>query len=287
MSLIGIDIGGSHITAGKILASRSGFSTSSKLSKSFDSRLASDELIRGWADVIREVAGSEVDLRLGIAFPGPFDYKNGISLIKDQDKFRSLFGLSIKNLLAVELQIDTSQIKFINDAEAFLLGEFLAGKAKGVDKAMGITLGTGLGTSLKVGEVIKDAKLWQSPFKNGIAEEYLNTGWFVQEATEAFGIELRNVKELVDKKELGKERAALFKQFGRNLGEFLLPYLIRIQADTLVIGGKISRAFALFLPETQKYLNANQCTTELAISNLGEDAGLIAAAGLFSAQHNE
>jgi glucokinase len=45
---------------------------------------------------------------------------------------------------------------------------------------MGLTLGSGLGSSLKKGCKISDAGLWSSPFKEGIAEDYLGTGWFVQ-----------------------------------------------------------------------------------------------------------
>ena len=36
---------------------------------------------------------------IGIAIPGPFDYGNGISLIKDLEKYESLYGTNIKETL--------------------------------------------------------------------------------------------------------------------------------------------------------------------------------------------
>jgi glucokinase len=45
-------------------------------------------------------------VRIGISMPGPFDYENGICLIKGQNKYEALYGLYIKGLLADKLGIE-------------------------------------------------------------------------------------------------------------------------------------------------------------------------------------
>src|SRR5690606_4374061 len=126
------------------------------------------------------------DLHIGIAMPGPYDYENGISLISEQGKMKSLYGLSVKNLLADALRIPPAQIQFTNDAESFLKGEVFAGVGKGFSNTLGLTLGTGLGSAIHVEDVVKDAKLWTAPFRDGIAEDYLGTDWFIEFVREEF-----------------------------------------------------------------------------------------------------
>lgn len=85
---------------------------------------------------------------IGIAMPGPFDYLTGICLMKNVNKYESLYGLNIKQELSDRLGIDVQNIVFRNDSEAFLAGEMRFGAGKGLKKGIGITLGTGLGTSI-------------------------------------------------------------------------------------------------------------------------------------------
>jgi len=213
--------------------------------------------------------------------PGPYDYPNGISLIQDQGKMKSLYKLSVKNLLAESLGIASGQIQFTNDAEAFLLGESLAGSAKAFKNSLGTTLGTGLGSAIKVGEVVIDAKLWTAPFRDGIAEDYLGTNWFIREAKKQFNLTISGVKELGESESIQQEADILFEIFGKALGEFLLPYLIRLQSEAVILGGKIALKNARFLPATSQYLIQHGCLAKIKISTLGEQAALIGACQLF------
>ena len=53
-------------------------------------------------------------------------------------------------------ELDPAWIRFLNDAEAFLLGESVAGAARGHAPRVGITLGTGLGSAfLADGEIVR------------------------------------------------------------------------------------------------------------------------------------
>ena len=132
--------------------------------------------------------------KIGIAMPGPFDYENGISYIKDQNKYEALYGLNIKEQLAKKLEISISDISILNDAACFLQGEVFGGAGQGFKRVMGLTLGTGFGSARSVDGKTDDADLWCSPYREGIAEDYLSTRWFLKQYKEISGKLVKNVK---------------------------------------------------------------------------------------------
>jgi glucokinase len=276
-NLIGIDIGGSHISAAQVQLGKNAAVISDFYEADVDTFGTAESIISAWTRVIEKAAGESSHFQLGIAMPGPYDYENGVSLIKDQGKMASIYQLSVKDLLAESLGISPCQIAFTNDAEAFLSGESFAGAGRDFKNSIGITLGTGLGSAIKVHEVVKDAKLWTAPFRDGIAEDYLGTSWFRSFALEQYGIEIAGVKELLDQGFDSSISAKIFETFGHTFGEFLFPYLIRLHTEGVVLGGKISLASARFLPFTQQYLETMGYPVAFKISEFGEKSALIGA----------
>lgn len=277
MKLIGVDIGGSHISAANVVFDENAAHVSGFSEADVDALGTADEILDSWTDVITKSIQDPEFSRIGIAMPGPYDYLNGISLIKEQGKMGSLYGLSVKNLLASRLGIDPQQIEFTNDAEAFLAGESHAGAGQSFQNSIGITLGTGLGSAIKVQNNIQDAKLWTAPFRSGIAEDYLGTAWFLKYAKDKFGKEIFGVRELVQS-EFDEDQANLiFEEFGNTLGEFLHPYLLRYQIEGVVLGGKVSLASERFLGFTHNYLIRNGYDVPIEVSQLGEKSALIGA----------
>ncbi|MEN2282731.1 ROK family protein [Algoriphagus sp. SE2] len=275
--LIGVDIGGSHISAARVQFGNGEAVLSDFHEAEVDTFKDKNSIIAAWSNVISAVADKAKDIKVGIAMPGPYDYKSGISLIKDQRKMASLYQKSVKNLLAEKLGVSPVQLEFTNDAEAFLLGESLAGSGKEFQNSIGITLGTGLGSAIKVYDVVKDGKLWTAPFRDGIAEDYLGTSWFKNIAQEQFGIQISGVKDILEEDFDSEISRKIFDEFGKSLGEFLFPYLIRLQAEGVVLGGKISLASEKFLPSTNSYLKLMGYSVPFKISALGEKAALIGA----------
>lgn len=275
MCLIGVDIGGSHISAAKVELKDREARIFDFVEADVDAFGSVDKILKTWSELILKAAGNATDFRIGIAMPGPYDYFNGISLIKDQGKLLSLYGLSVRNLLAERLEIIPEKIVFINDAEAFLSGESYAGAGRDFQNSIGITLGTGLGSAIKVYEVVKDAKLWTAPFRTGIAEDYLGTGWFIRFAKEQFGKEITGVKDLLGAGFDEEITNSIFEEFGITLGEFLFPYIIRLHSEGVVLGGKVSLAADRFLPVTHKYLAHRGYNLPIKVSPLGEKSALI------------
>jgi glucokinase len=277
MELVGVDIGGSHISAARVDLGDRAASFKDFYEADVDTFGEKEGIISAWAEVIKEAAGKSTNYKVGIAMPGPYAYENGISLIREQGKMASLYQLSVKNLLAEGLRIPSSQIAFTNDAEAFLAGESFAGAGRDFQNSIGITLGTGLGSAIKVHDVVKDGKLWTAPFRDGIAEDYLGTAWFKKYALEQFGVEISGVKELLDSDFDTEISKNVFETFGRSLGEFLFNYLVRLHAEGVVLGGKISLASAHFLPTTQHYLEMMGYPVPFRVSEHGEKSALIGA----------
>ncbi|MBN7812675.1 ROK family protein [Algoriphagus sp. H41] len=277
MQLLGMDIGGSHASVARILWDGTDAEISKPCEADVDTFQSAGEIVKAWADLVRQAAGSEGDIRLGIAMPGPFDYPNGVSLMIDQGKMKALYGLSVKDLLAESLGIDPAHISFTNDAEAFLLGESLAGAGRGFKNSVGLTLGTGLGSAFKVGEKVWDAKLWTAPFRDGIAEDYLGTDWIRRYTAERFGARVTGMKELLSGG-FGREvEEGVLSEFGKSLGEFLYPYLAEMQLTGLVLGGKISLASERFLPYTRAYLDGRGQALDVRVGELGERAAMLGA----------
>jgi len=277
---LGVDIGGSHITAALIdLEKRTLIENSIKRS-AVNSQESKEVILDAWVEIINDAFdGLPFESRLiGIAMPGPFDYELGVSLIKDQDKFKSLYQVNVKDELAKRLDIPSENIHFINDAAGFLQGEVFAGAAKGNANVLGLTLGTGLGSSLCINHKATDAALWNSPFLDGIAEDYLATRWFVKRYSQLSGISLDGVKELVSAAKTDHLATQVFMEFGYNLAQFLIPIINKHKIDTVIVGGNIAQAFNEFSPELIATLKGNDIYAGIKISELKEHAALIGAA---------
>jgi glucokinase len=281
MEIIAADIGGTHISAATITW-KDGFAKVNRITqREVDTLQDADHIIHEWAECILPLVDSKAVNYLGISMPGPFDYDNGISLIQTQGKMRSLFGRSVKDLISEKLNIPRENIRITNDAECFLKGEGLVGAGKGYTSLIGLTLGTGLGSAIQIEEVTKDAKLWTAPFRDGIAEDYLGTGWFVSQAKQKFGMEIKGVKELLFDSSSRSNSDEIFNEFGRTLGEFLLPYLLRLKTQQVILGGKVALAHQRFLPATFTYLKNYGVFIPIEISLLGESAALIGASSSY------
>ncbi|WP_343523265.1 ROK family protein [Pedobacter sp.] len=277
---LGVDIGGSHITAALVdLETRTLVKDSIKRSP-VDSQESKEVILSAWCDIINKAFKNIKNgaRNVGIAMPGPFNYNEGISLIKEQDKFKALYQINVKEELSKRLDIPADQIHFINDAAGFLQGEVFAGAAKGNTNVLGLTLGTGLGSSLCLNYKAFDADLWNSEFLDGIAEDYLATRWFVKRFNQLSGKVVAGVKELVEMVETNHHATMVFMEFGNNLAHFLIPIIRQHKIDTVIIGGNIAQSFNAFAPELIATLKGNDIETEIKISELKEHAALIGAA---------
>lgn len=281
--VVGIDIGGSHITAGIVDLKSREVLPATLIREYVNSKDSAEKIIDAWAYVINKLFNEQpqASRKIGMAMPGPFDYENGICLIQGVDKFESLFGLNIKKLLSDKLKIEAENILMMNDASCFLKGEIFGGAAVDCDNVLGVTLGTGLGSARFYNGKIFDGDLYCSAFKNGIAEDYLSSRWFLKQYKDLTGESVKNVKELREKNSENTSIKLLFSEFGKNLGQALSGYAQKHNCDTIIIGGNIANSWELFFHETKAILDIHQKKITVKKAVLGEEGALIGAASLW------
>lgn len=73
----------------------------------------------------------------------------------------------------------------------------------------------------------------------------------------------------------------LFDVYGEELAQFAGPVLTRFNADVLVLGGNISRAYPLFGPALERRFAADGIRVAVRTSALLDHAAMIGAASLF------
>ncbi|MCL2104096.1 MAG: ROK family protein [Kiritimatiellaeota bacterium] len=288
--LMGIDVGGSHVTAAMIDAESFEMLPGSERRRHIDTHGVPDVVLSVFVEAARASAGAlwENVEGIGLAFPGPFDYLNGICLITpEQNKFTKCYGVNVRQELAARLAFD-KPITFLNDAAAFAIGEYFAGGAKGSARALVITLGTGFGASFLAegrpvvtgGLVPEGGELWDQPFKDGIADDTFSTRGLLKAWKDTTGEEAAGVREIAEAARCGDARAAaVFDAFGADLAVFLAPWFARFGVDSLVVGGNIANALDLFVLAFAQGLQAcevNEVTVKPSL--LGENAQIIGAA---------
>ncbi|RXM52320.1 hypothetical protein BOQ64_09730 [Chryseobacterium sp. CH25] len=275
-NILGIDIGGSHITLAQVDPEKREIITSTYVREhvnSFDDR---ETIFSAWTSAIEKGAHNlaKSDLLIGIAMPGPFDYENGISLM-EQGKFMDILHVNIKEELAKRLSTSTKQIHFVNDAAAFMEGEVFGGCVQGFKRVFGVTLGTGLGTTFYNGEFATDEDLWDSPFKDSICEDYLATRWFVNRYKELTGEQISGSKDLLDMPlEIQKQ---VFDEYADSFSDFIVKYVDHYKPEVLVLGGNIAKAYPHFEQRFIQNLKENNITLQVKISAIFEDAAILGA----------
>ncbi len=213
---------------------------------------------------------------ISFAFPGPADYPNGIiGDLGNLSGFRG--GIALADMLKEQFRIPV----FIqNDGDLYAYGEALGGilpeintqSEKKFKNLIGVTLGTGFGAGLVhdgtliTGDNSIASEVWLiansiSPDKN--AEEGVSTRAIINTYKNLSGekdkdlmpVDIYNIA--LGKLE-GDSEAALnaFKEFGKHLGDSLAT-LITLFDGIVVIGGGITGASMLFMPEAMDVLRGN------------------------------
>lgn len=288
---IGVDIGARHVGCVALDLKRGEMIPGSDSRLSLDSFADADTIFKTWASALESTL-SRIDAEqlagIGFAMPGPFDYRNGISQM--EHKYPRLFGREIAGEIRRRVHFDDdTRVRFLNDATSFAVGEAWLGKGSCCRKVLAITLGTGLGSAfiddgvpvVSGEEAPAEGCLWHLPFRYGNADQFFTTRWFVKAHADRFGGKVSGAKEVAELADTGDTAAlAIFERFGANLAGFLAPWLLKFQADVLVIGGRITRAYRFFGPPMEAGLKSEGVKTIIKIADKKERAAMIGAARL-------
>ncbi|WP_158542177.1 ROK family protein [Pedobacter chinensis] len=277
--ILGVDIGGSHITSALVDVTSGQIIEGSWKRERIDSQSGAEAIIAAWCTVMQDsLLCAEHSGKIAIAMPGPFDYTKGISYMKGMGKFDALYEQNVRALILGRLSKVASEVYFINDAGCFLQGEITHGEASKYKKVMGFTIGTGFGSASGNEGVATDADYWQYPFLGGICEDFFSSKWFVSKYVEYSGKLVINVKDLIENADNANPLFQIFDEFSINLGTFLARIFKDHHFECVVLGGNISKASPLFLPQLQYHLKVRSMAVPIIISKKGENAALIGAA---------
>ena len=226
---VGVDIGGSHISCALIDLDRMEIREETLTEMPVDNQATSGEIIETWSAAIgKSMQGIDPGQIMGIGFamPGPFDYVNGISLIRGVSKYEKLYGIDVGKEIRKSLGLKSGQsVRFINDASAFAIGEARAGKAAGAARSMVITLGTGIGSAfirngvpVVTGDSVPEKGwVYHLNYRDSIADNYFSTRWFLQRYKEVTHREVDGVKSMVREAAKNEHIMEIFKEFGTSL----------------------------------------------------------------------
>lgn len=154
-------------------------------------------------------------------------------------------------------------IFFCNDAKAAITGEANYGAGKEFDRVMGITLGTGLGsgfivkgTSLSKGQGIPpNAELFPFEFNGKKADDFFSTRGLIERFKKR-GLYYGNVADVTKNIQHGDIfLIKVFREFGKDLGQFLCPFIDDFAADILIVLGGIANALDYFRSELEAQID--------------------------------
>jgi glucokinase len=293
MLIPALEVGGSHVTAAVVDLSTGRVLEPTRSRRALDADGPATDVIRTLLEVAAPVAAAAGrNATLGVAIPGPFDYARGIGRFEGVAKFESLTGLDVGAALRAGLDGIVARVAFLNDADAFVLGEWAWGAAAGHRRVAGVTLGTGVGSGfLDEGRVVVDGPLVPPdgsvhllPIDGMPLEEAVSRRALLRRARLAIE-EFPEDADVIDVAMLaraGDRRARrVFDDAFAVLGSALAPWLARFEASVLVVGGSMAGSWDLVRPPLVGALRrAEPALAGLAVRRAAnpEDSALIGAA---------
>jgi glucokinase len=236
-SLIGVDLGGTKVAAGKI----AGGSVIEQITEKLDQK--SDDPMDA-VGIIIKLIGQLMDDRvtgIGVGVPGLVDRESGT--VYDVLNIRNWKEIPLKSILEKEYHIPV----FIdNDSNCFAMGEYRYGAFAGHPDFVGITLGTGMGAGIiKNGALIPDAHCCSGEFGtmtylDGIYEHYTGSFFF----SRTYG---KSGEEMASEANRGDRRAVqAYEEYGNHLGNAIKTIIMAVDPPLVIIGGSLALAHPLY-----------------------------------------
>lgn len=225
-----------------------------------------------------------VPIEIDLAFPGPFDYKNGICLLQGLDKYDALYGCNLRRAFSEISGLPEQRIQFINDAvhyknirlaahRVYLLQPEIRSPQMHCRSRFPL-LQTEL-ARLASPDQRSFPPTQRPPFRDSCVDDYISRRGLEKLSGEMLGVPLDG-RALAERIAAGDERAkACFRCFGEQLCDALQPQIEAFCPDTLCMGGQIMESAALFLHPLEKL-----CTNKKITLYITQDTSLRTMQGL-------
>lgn len=288
--IVAVDLGGSKIYSGLFLNGKFGEVMKFWTEADKGQKRVLDNLTEAIESAIRNTELKNIR-GIGIAAPGPLDYKTGKILTTPNLPFRNF---SLKKFLERRFKLE---VRIDNDAKCAAVAE---AKYRNAKSLIYLTLGTGTGSALIHEGKLFRGRLFATEFghmsinfngprcgcgRRGCLEVYTNKNAVLRYAKE-LGLEQNSYE--IQKKALqgfGKYKV-VYKKLGEHLGIGLANIVNALDINLIVIGGGIGDAGNLVIKPAievmKKNLLVRRDDVKVEKAKLGNVAGLIGAAELFS-----
>jgi glucokinase len=290
---VGIDIGGTSVKAGALLADGTVLQETN-----FDPGFA-----KGPAHALDTIAEHARELgatrALGVGVPGLLRRADGY--LMSSPNIKGFQDLPLRAELAKRLALPLESVIVENDANAAALGEQWLGAARGAQDLLLVTLGTGIGGGLilsgklyagaglggEVGHIVVDPRGEACGCGSRGCVETLASATAARRRAVAAGLPAQAPGDLMLLCERAREGHAPEKQLlfdiGRDLGRGLGPVICLLDLQLFVFGGGFSAALdtldaGIRVGADERSYGARGAKLELVRATLGPSAGWIGAA---------
>ncbi|MCF6157394.1 MAG: ROK family protein [wastewater metagenome] len=304
---IGVDLGGTNLKAGIVdIDGKVHQRLSVKTDYHADSQTISDQIFRLIDTLISMAHLAKSDISgIGLGSPGHID-KRGETILYSPN-LPQWRNVPIKNMITKRFVVPCI---LENDANAAAWGENWAGAGKGTSSMVMMTIGTGIG-----GGIITENRLWRGANNvageighmiiqasgrkckcgnHGCIEAYASATAMVLRFKEALesGTQssLKNCDEITAKMindaafQGDKASLDIIKETGQYIGIALLNIMHILNPETIVLAGGMTGSGELLMAPIREITKQGTFEepykdTKIVFSELGNDAGIIGAAG--------
>ncbi len=274
MKIIGVDVGGSKISAG--LVHEGIIVKESTVATPFDR--PQYEVVQALYQVIDEVFDPSV-AGIGIGVPGLVDLEENTVL--DVTNIPSWDAVPLKELVS---EYFNKKVFVNNDANCFALGEKYFGKGKPYANFVGLVIGTGMGAGIIINHHLYPGRLCGAGefgnifYRDKNMEAYASGQFFRDKGIDG--------KLLFRRATIGDPVALkVFEDLGKHIGRAVANILFALAPEAIIFGGSVSKGYKFFGDSMNEFLEDNfpfrRLYNQLALEvSDGENTGILGASSL-------
>ncbi len=239
---LGVDLGGTNFKAGLV---RDGSIVSESINR-VHKNLTEAELIETLYKTVDAIITKDTKA-IGAGIPGVVDPSTGT--IYDILNLPHWQKVPLKSLLEQRYKVP---VFLNNDANCFAKGEKVYGAGKPYTNFVGLSIGTGLGMGVIINNTLYNGvfcgagEIGMVPYRDSIVEHYASSLFFER----TYNTSAKDMSKLALQGDAKAIKA--FNEFGVHLGIAIHTVLYMYAPEAIIMGGSISKSFALFKEAMEK-----------------------------------